>query len=175
MLRSILLFVHVISAMGMFTALGMESVILAQLAASPEPEQTRRALWGFGRIRRTGAPSLALALLTGIYLASAASAWSDAWVVVAIGGIVLVAVVGATLTGMPVVRFEKAGAGPEGLAPLLGGLRASLALRAATVAGIVFLMTVKPGPAGAIGAMGVAIGLGLAGAALLRRRGRPVP
>ena len=179
MLRSILLFVHVCSAMGMFAALGVEAAALRQLGRGADAPDVRAALQGYWLVPRVGALSLAVALLSGAYLATTAWGWQVAWIDVSVAGLVLIAAVGATMTRRGVASLQTAGADAGGGPSRSGSwesdgdrvLRASFAARLAILAGIVFLMTVKPGLEGSLVAMAVAVAAaGFGSYASLRRR-----
>ena len=89
--------------------------------------------------RRLGGPATGLAVLTGVYMAIVS--WrGQAWTGVALAALILMGVLGGT-TG-----------------------RRSLPIRWALVIGIAFLMTTKPGPAGSVAAVVVALVGGLAAA-----------
>ena len=150
MLRSFLLFIHVVSSMGMF---------------AEEPARLEAALSGYRWLRLVGAVSLAGTILSGAYLASTASVWSAAWVDVALGGVVLVAAMGATMTRLRVARLEqsvrKRTGGLPGIPVRDPVLWLSFRTRTAVLVGIVFLMATKPGWQGSLLAMAIALAAGL--------------
>jgi hypothetical protein len=148
MLRYNLLFVHIISAMGVFTSLGMEALVLIQLRRAQDSASARAALAAFSAIQRVSGLSMLVLLLTGLYLATAYWQWRGAWMGSGILGLVAVGAVGGVMTGRRVARLRTSlGAGETGasLGESLPALRASLGIRAALLVGVVYLMTVKPG------------------------------
>jgi hypothetical protein len=166
-LYSIALFLHVVGALGLFAAMGLEWVLVARLRQVETIEQARDWLGLLGVIRRLSPASLAAVLVAGIYMW--VTAWPGAgWTVVAFVALLLLPPLGM-IAGLrlPTVQRElndQSGA----LAPELR-LRldqplflASIQVRTAIVLGIVFLMTNKPDAAGAVIAIGVAIVLGAA-------------
>ena len=163
MLRNVLLFTHVISAMGLFTALGMEALALTQLRRASDSAAARAALAGLESTRRISGPSAGLLLLTGISLAAY---WrgQGAWMGLGLAGLVAVGAIGGVLTGRRVGGLEKKlGEGVMGtaLTDALPALRTSLVLRGALLTAVVYLMTARPGPVGSLSALGAAVVVGL--------------
>lgn len=100
--------------------------------------------------RRLGGPASGIVVLTGIYMTIVR--WrGQGWTIVALAALILIAVLGAISTRR--VKFATV----------------SLRLRWALVIGIAFLMTVKPGLAGAALAIVLALGMGLVAAIPARR------
>src|SRR5690349_6974538 len=108
MLHSILLFLHVSSAMGIVAAFGIEGLALVQLRAARTAMETRAALANSRYVQRVGGVSLLAAIATGIYLATAYWQWKGAWMAVAFLTIVVIALVGGLMTGRPTARALRA-------------------------------------------------------------------
>lgn len=145
MQRSLLLFLHVSAAMGIIAAFGVEGVMIVQLRH--DAAAARTVLRNYRYAQRVGAASLILAVVTGVYLASAYWGWRGAWMGVGFLTLVAIAVIGATLTGVPVARAMRSGSESAPTPAYLGfpgKLALSFAIRIALFFGIVFLMTVKP-------------------------------
>src|SRR6185503_12795958 len=105
-------------------------------------------LWGL--LVALGAPSIAVLLATGIYMATSLDAWTLDWVRFAVPALVLVAVAGGVV-GPRRSRFRKSLEGQSGpLSPEMEAacrhpsMTASWRLRAALLTGLLFVMTVKP-------------------------------
>jgi hypothetical protein len=152
MLRSLVLFLHVSGAMGVFGALAIEGIALLQLRRAVNAQHVAAALSGFRSLRRLGGASLAATILSGMYLASTVWGWRAAWIDVAFPSLIVTAIIGATTTGPRIARLQRA-AGAAGLNPARVNLDhagsdrilwMSFAMRGAILLGIVFLMTVKP-------------------------------
>ncbi len=167
---SIALFLHIVGALGLFVALGLEWTSLVYLRRASTAEQAREWLGVLGGTRRLGPASLAAILLSGFYMMATAWGWVG-WIGVALAAMVLIAVVGASLTGLRIGAVGRAAAAESG--PLSPALRqrlhdpllwTSVQTRTAIALGIVFLMTVKPDLAGALVTIGIAVVLGLASA-----------
>jgi hypothetical protein len=171
MLRSILLFVHVVGAMGIFVALGMEALALAQLRRASDAAVSRAALVALGAGQRVGGPSTLLLLLSGLYLATAYWRWQGAWIGLGLLGLVSVGAVGGLMTGRSVRRLRK-GLETSATLALLAEERqtlwASFVIRAALLVAVLFLMTVKPGPVGSLATLGTGVAAGL----IVSRTGR---
>src|SRR6266511_3753344 len=143
-LYAIVVFLHIVGALGLFAALALEWASILSLRRATIADHAREWARLLASLRLVGAPALLTILVTGIYMM--ATRWGgQGWIGVGFGGLVLVAVLGGILTG----RRD----------PIL---MVSLYLRTALALGIVFVMSVKPDTAGALTAMGVALVLGLA-------------
>ena len=120
-LYSIALFLHIVGAVVLFVLLTVEgfSLRLGRSAAS------------FNQV--AGPLSAVLILVPGLYMAASSWGWK-AWIVVGVTGWVLIAVLGA-LTGVMLLRGR--------LSPRQAAV--SWSARVGMAAGIVFVMTVKPG------------------------------
>lgn len=163
-----MIFLHVIGAAGIFAAVGVEIVSMRNLRRTETGEQARQWLSAMMSLRRLSSASLLTILISGIYMTAAV--WKmTGWIVIAFIALVLLAVTGGALTGPRMAKIGKAVGGENG--PLTGDTRQliyhpfvwiSLYVRTAILAGIVFLMTVKPGFGGALLTMVVSIILGFA-------------
>jgi hypothetical protein len=171
MLRSNLLFIHVVGAMGIFVALGMEALALAQLRRAADSAAARAALAALGAAQRVGGPSMLLLVLSGLYLATAYWRWEGAWIGLGFLGLVSIGAIGGLMTGRNVNRLRKGretSATVTSLAEVAPTFWASFVIRAALLVAVVFLMTAKPGPVGSLAALGTAVAAGL----IMSRTGR---
>lgn len=176
---AIAIFVHVVGALGLFTAMGVEWVLLARLSRVQAAEEARDWLSLLGVVRRLSPPSLAAILLAGIYMM--VTVWGAvAWIVVAFVALLLLPPLGI-LPGLRLPGIQRELAETNGpLSPALQQRLAeplflvSIQIRTAIALGIVFLMTVKPDALGSALAIAVAILLGIGGSlpVLNRARGR---
>ena len=169
MLHSLMLFAHVTSAMILVAAFGIEGLVLLELRTLSGTGQARAALTSFRYVQRTGGAGVGLTVVTGIYLASAYWGWRGAWMGTAFLTVVVIAIIGATMTGRATAALL--GATPDRDPSSLierrkSVLVASFTLRTALLIGIVFLMTVKPvawqpslGTVAAAGVIGLLFGL----------------
>ena len=166
-LYPIALFLHVVGALGLFMALGLEWTSLLYLRRAATAEQVREWVAIVARLRWVYAPSFVALLLTGFYMT--AVAWTEAgWVGVALAALLLIASLGMVLTGRRMAPIVRAAAVEHGsLSPDLRHrlhdplLWTSVQTRLAVALGIVFLMTVKPDLGGALLTTGAALLLGL--------------
>jgi hypothetical protein len=165
---SIALFLHILGALGFFVALGLEWTSLRRMRGATTFEQVREWMGIANSAQRVGMPSMLLILISGFYMM--ATAWGGvAWIIVALGTLVLLVVLGLALTGPRMAAIGRAVTGEHG--PVSATLHSllhdpilwiSMQTRAALALGIVFLMTVKPELGGALLTTGVALVLGLA-------------
>ncbi len=175
---TITLFLHIVGALGLFVSLGLEWTSLAYVRRSSTAEGAREWLGLRGWVMRLGPASLALLLLSGLYMM--ATSWGAvAWIIVALGSLVLIAIIGAVLTGRRLVPIEQAAARERGMiSPALQQrlsdplLWVSIDTRTAIALGIVFLMVIKPNAVGSLLTIGIAIVAGLSFSLLMGRRAR---
>lgn len=174
-LHELFLFLHVSSAMGLFTALGVEGLCLRQLGRADGPRETATALGGLALLPPVGGASTLLLLVSGIYLATTRWHWQGAWIGLGFAGLVLVALIGALVTGRALARVRPTAGGETGRGwsvarAAMPTLAASFCARAAILLGVVFLMTVKPQAPGALATMAVALAVGGAAGLAVRAR-----
>jgi hypothetical protein len=175
---SISLFLHIVGALGLFAALGLEWAGLYNLRRATEVAQVREWIRLLGAPRFLGGPAALIVLVSGIYMS--ATRWGpQGWIIVGLAGMVVIAVLGAALSGRrvgPIAGALQAGNGP--ISTALGRrlhdpvLTLSLRLRVALFLGIIFLVSIRPSMAGALAAMGTAVMVGLAVALPARSTGR---
>lgn len=170
------LFIHVVSAIGLFIALAAEGAILFRIRSAQSVEEARFFIRVFQRLRAVAIPSFLGVLVGGMYLASR---WGRgiSWIPLALGATLLIMLIGGLVTGIRIARLRKALSSAENdvsieapsamtkdsLLLLSYGLRVGLGL------GIVFLMTAKPGLLGSLYALVAGCGAGLLVAAWMRR------
>lgn len=175
---SIALFLHIVGALGLFVALGLEWAGLLNLRRAATIEQAREWFKLFTSLRRLNALIWLAILIPGFYMA--ATVWRGAaWISIALAAVVLLAVLGAALGRRQMGSIGQALSMESG--PLSTSLRQqvgspllwfSLWIRTAISLGIVFLMSVKPGLLGALVSMGVAVFLGWIFSLSARDRGQ---
>lgn len=182
MLYSLALFFHVLGALGMFAALGIEWTGLRNLSKASNTQEARGWLGLFRVLRHFYPASFVTILVTGIYMMAAT--WGGApWIAIGFLGLLAMPAIAGTMTARRVRRI-----GPElgGSVELDGSLRGRLAdpglrlshrLRIGLAVGIIFLMTVKPGWIGSLAAIVAFTALGGLADVVIRRgaEGGPVP
>ena len=148
-------FVHILSALGLFLGYGLEWTVSALLRHSSTTDQARAWL----RVYRVSAPvtgvSLAVLILSGGWLAALTGGMKQDWLIVSVAGIVVALLIGFALILPRVSAIREAL--PEGNLPLppeallrlqSAALPTLSRVRVLLAAGIVYLMTTKP-PLGA--------------------------
>jgi hypothetical protein len=166
-LYSIAVFLHVVGALGIFAAIGLEWAGLTNLRRATDIAQVREWVRLLAAPRTIGGPAALLILVTGIYMG--VTRWGhQGWIIVALVGMVLVAALGGAIAGRripAIVRELQAESGPVSttLRRRLHdpALTVSLWVRTALLLGIVFLMSSRPGWGGSLAAMGAALVLGI--------------
>ena len=107
---SMSLFLHIVGALALFAAFGLEWASLYGLHRATVTGQVREWARLLGAPRFVGGPAALTILITGIYLS--ATRWgAEGWIVVALAAMVVIAVLGAALTG----RRARMGSAPTGL------------------------------------------------------------
>ena len=178
-LYALVLFVHVLGAIGYCISIAALLLVLLGLRRAQHVEQVRSLLHVNDWSAPIGAASALLLLAAGIYLALAQWSLLTPWILVALISLLLmvpaVAVVVAPRRSAIVKQLARESPAGE-ITPALR-LRLSdpaLFVVAQTVAallvGLIFLMTTKPDLVGSIVVMVVALVLGLAAGTLSARR-----
>jgi hypothetical protein len=173
---STVLFIHVVSAIGLFIALAAEGAIVFRIRTAQSVDETRFFVGVFQRLRIVTIPSFLGVLVGGLYLASK---WGRGilWIPLALGATLLIMLIGGFVTGVRIARLRKVLSSAENdvsIEALLAmtkdtALLLSYGLRVGLGLGIVFLMTAKPDLLGSLGALAAGCGAGLLGAAWIRR------
>jgi len=162
----LLLFVHVVAAVGMFAAIAAEAVALAIVQRADSSEQARLGIGLIALPHRLGLVALGPALGTGLGMMF--MTWGHRpWMAVAFWGMVAMAILGVWVSGRRLRRLREALASDPGprLSAAVRSLRSSNALaasvwlRVAIGVAILALMVLKPEIAGsavilATGALG---------------------
>jgi len=167
-LYSNVLFVHIVSALGLFLGYGLEWTVTALLRHSSTTDQAHAWL----RVYRVSLPvtgaSLAVLILSGGWLAALTGGMYHAWLIVSVAGIVVALLSGFALI-LPRVQAIR-GALPEGSLPLTpeallqlqsGVLPTLIRVRALLAVGIVYLMITKPPLGASLIVLAVAMVLGM--------------
>jgi len=175
---SITLFLHIVGALGVSVALGLEWIGLSKIRMATVPEEIRAILGIVKSTNRFGFISMFATVITGIYMALIALGWIP-WLLVVIGALVLVIVQTRVLTAPRMTAIGRALATEKGTVsqtfhdlvsdPLLW---ISIQTRVAIVLGIVFLKIAKPNLVGSLLTIAVAVILGIAFALPVTRRER---
>ena len=139
------LVLHVVGAVGLFAAVGVEGAGLFCLSRATTNQDVRGALGALGLNRFVGPPSTLLTLAPGLYM-TRAWGWPP-WIQASLGLLAFVVVVGAVVTGRRTAGLERElGLAGELRRPFREqALIASFAARAALLLAIIVLMVTKPG------------------------------
>jgi len=173
---STVLFIHVVSAIGLFISLAAEGAIIFRIRSAQSVEALRFFIRLFQRLRLVAIPSFLGVLVGGMYLASK---WGRGvfWIPLALGATLLILLIGGLVTGIRIARLKKVLSSTENDASIDAlsamtrdtALLLSYGLRVGLGLGIVFLMTAKPELLGSLGALAAGCGAGLLGAAWMRQ------
>ena len=173
----IVVFLHIVGALGLFAGIGLEQVSLARLREVSTTNQARDWLAVLGSLRRVDGPSGLLILATGIFMMI--TRWQhQPWTGLAIIGMVLMAVLSIAVTARRVRALKVAVPSSDGpistaLSTRLSdpAMRAAATIRAAIALGIVFNMALKPAGPSALVVLVVALAAGIL-VAFVRSAGR---
>jgi len=149
---SAVLFIHVLSAMSLFAALALEATILLRVRSSLNAEQARAGVLSFQRLRAIAMPAFLGVLGSGLYLAYLYGG-GTAWIPASLIAMLLIMLVGGTVTGIKMARLKKLLRSTGEEVPIEAilaqthdrALVLSYGFRLGLAVGIVFLMTARPG------------------------------
>jgi hypothetical protein len=176
---SLSLFLHIVGALGLFASLAFEQAGLLKLRRASTNAQAREWLSLFRALGRIQGPSALILLATGLYMMT--THWRhQAWAGLGLVGMVLMAIIGAVVTGRRMKAIGQALPAGDGALPVAlrerledPALWTSAFVRVALALGIVFDMSVKPATGGAVAALVIALGLGFGASRV--RAGAPRP
>src|SRR6266581_4475602 len=182
---NIVLFVHVIGAIGYFLGMGILLFILLGLRRAQRVEHVRALIHPNELSAPVSAASAVLLLVTGLYLALTAWSLLTSWILVALISLLLMVPTSAALIAprRSAIVKQLAREAPDGeLSEALerhidDPVLATVCTTVLTLLlGLVFLMTTKPNLVGSLIVMVVALLLGLAAGVLVSRMRRaPAP
>jgi len=167
---SIALFLHIVGALGVSVALGLEWIGLSQIRRAAVPDEIRAILRVVKSTTRFGFASMFSTVITGFYMVLAALGWIP-WILVVIGALVLVIVLTRILTAPRMASIGRALASEkESVSQTFHKLVTdpmlwiSIQTRVAIVLGIIFLKIAKPDLSGSLLTVAAAIVLGITSA-----------
>ncbi len=146
---SLVLFIHVLSAMALFIAIALEGFLLVRLRSARDRGELQFPVRAFRQPGRIYAPAFVGLLIGGIYLASQLGNRA-AWIPLALGATLLIAVAGGLITGRKLSALRKMlTTETDSLELLLQSVKSkalvvSYGFRAGLAVGIVFLMSTMP-------------------------------
>lgn len=159
---SLLVFLHIVGALGLFASIGLEQVGLYRLRRARTGSQVNEWVSLLAGLRKLDAPAGLLLLATGIYFVM--TRWGhQPWAGLAVLGMVVMALLGILVNGrrLRAIKWEATGMLGAIPAELSQRVRDPVLLTSATVRagigiGIVFNMVTKPSLVMALAAMVVA-------------------
>lgn len=173
---SIALFLHIVGALGVSVALGLEWIGLSQIRKTTVPDEIRAILRVVKSTTRIGFVSMLSTVITGFYMVLAGVGWVP-WILVVIGALILAMAIARALTAPRMAAIGRAlatekGSVSQNFHKLLNDpiLSVSVQTRVAIVLGIIFLKIATPGFGEALLTIGAAIVLGLVSALPILRR-----
>jgi hypothetical protein len=172
MLRSLVLFAHIVGMLTLFVGLSFESLSLESLRRSSTRFEASPWVRMFGALPRVYGIAFGLILISGIYLAARADVYALAWVRISFGAMLLMGVVGGPLIRSRVRALQQASDEHRNASDTI--LRASLRTRVALGLAIVYLMIGKPGIGNSLLVIGLALIFGVAASFPHRRVQSPM-
>jgi Predicted integral membrane protein (DUF2269) len=148
-LYSFVLFVHVVSAIGLFVGLALEGFVSLRIRWARDVKEMQFFIRAFDRLRWIFVPSFVGILIGGLYLSSYYGRGTY-WIPAALIATLAIMLVGGLITGRNLNQLKKARNKAdetfETLSVRAKGrlLTVSYGLRFGIALGIVFLMTAKP-------------------------------
>jgi hypothetical protein len=142
----VVLWIHITAVVTAFGALFAYPVFLAVNTKAPLAERANFHRLQIAFSQRVTGPTIGVVLLAGIYLASDAHLWSQAWVIVGLVLLGVIAGLGATVLRRNERRLVACSeAGDEtGYAAALGSVQAWTAVTIVLIVVTIFFMTAKP-------------------------------
>jgi hypothetical protein len=173
---SIALFLHIVGALGIFVSLGLEWTGLWQIRGAFSVDQVRGWMGILKSVRKIGFVSMLGAVITGFYMM--VTYWLGvAWIYISLVSLILVIALSVVLTAPRMAAIGKALFAekrplPQTFHKLASHplLWISIQTRIAIALGIVLLKVAKPGLAGSLITIGMAVVLGLVSALPIPRR-----
>ena len=178
-LYSIILFLHIASALGLFASLSFELLSLFHLRRASDLPDVRRWIAPVPGLPLVVMASILAVFFSGIFLTVRMSAFDTAWPKLTIGALLLIAPLGA-VTGKRMRGIRRSSAEASTLEPELLSrlqdpfLKISLGIRIAVFFGIVLLMAAKPELWQSIGIVACSVVLGLLWSLVVWRRSEPL-
>jgi hypothetical protein len=172
---TVALYLHIMGALILFSAVGIEWMCLSNLRKSETREGIISWLKNFAVLKKLFMTAFFFLLIPGIYMM--AEIWVDAaWAILGIAGLLALSISGSVLSGKKLLAIKKTLAQSETefpLSKLLLKVRDnyfwySFLIRACTAFGIVFLMTFKTNFADSIIVLAIAILIGYMTAKITR-------
>jgi hypothetical protein len=158
----IALFLHVTGALSLSAAIAIEWFCTVNFRKSGAVHEL---VSNYSKIAKLGDIAAFLILIPGIYMMIAV--WDDApWGISGFFGLILIGVIGGTLTGRKIKKIKKLmtenGKSSQELGQLLNNnsLSFSIRIRTAVFLGVIFLMTAKPGLAGSVATLAISLIIG---------------
>lgn len=162
---SIALFLHIVGALGMFAAIGIEWLALISLRQADNVNTFNQWSKTMQKLGRLHAPAWITILITGIYMMVTAWGRQD-WIIIAFLLIVVMILLGAVLTRKKFASLAKEIIRLGKISPVIQHrlndkvFLYSLSLRTAIALDIIYLMAVKPEFTGAVVSFVIALAAG---------------
>ena len=151
MIRSLMLFTHVVGVLALFVGLGLEWIGLGGVQRSATRAEALPWLRLVASVPRLFGIALAAIVLSGFYLGARIGVLGNEWMRASYGALVLMAIVSGPVSRPPMRTLKQAaGIAADGTGTALRSaassplLRLSLHLRIAFGLAVVFLMIAKP-------------------------------
>ena len=150
MIRSLVLFTHVVGVLALFVGLGLEWIGLGGIRRSTRRAEALPWLRLIAVVPRLFGMALAAIVVSGFYLGARVGVLGSDWMRASFGALLLMAIVSGPMSRLPMRALKRAADVPaDGTEALREAaahpiLRLSLRLRIAFGLAIVFLMIAKP-------------------------------
>jgi hypothetical protein len=150
MIRSLVLFTHVVGVLALFVGLALEWIAMSGMRRSTTLPEALPWLRLVVTVPRVSGIAVAAIVLSGFYLGARIGVLGNDWIRASYGGLLLMAIVGGPVSRSPMRTLKRVADVPaDGTVALQAAaanpiLRLSLRLRVAFGLAIVFLMIAKP-------------------------------
>ncbi len=177
MIRTVVLFTHVVGVVAMFIGLALEWVSVASIRRASTRAEVAPWLHLSAAVPRVSGIAVATVVLSGFYLGARVGVLGEGWMIASYAALLLMAVAGGALAGPRLGALHRAAAREDSTVTTLHALaadprlRASQGIRTAFGLAVVYLMIGKPDAASSV----VVLGIAFVAAVLMSLAGRPVP
>ncbi len=181
MIRSLVLFAHVVGVLALFVALALEWLSLESVRRSTARPEALTWLRVSAALPRVSGLALALILASGFYLGARVGVLGNDWMRASYAALLLMAIIGGPVAGPRIRALRRAAEDPSDRAlPALRAaasdslLRVSLRVRVVFGLAVVYLMIGKPDAGDSLLVMGLAAVLAIV-TSVPKRLARSVP
>lgn len=162
------LYAHILGVLALFVAMGLEWTSMVRMRRARTVEQVREWASLHTTLDKIFPLAVAIILIAGLYMVSDVWGWSNAWINLALAGLVVMGIMGALINGRRLRAIQAAAeAAPAGPIPATltrqiqdPMLWMSVKIMATLSLGVVYLMAAKPEAGESVATLALALLIG---------------